>query len=62
MLGIDRTILGFPPFRTPPTMTDAVLDGPIQTRTISTCLTTGDDLQRLQVHCFSFNPEVTARV
>jgi hypothetical protein len=36
-------------------MCDAVLYGPIQSRTISTGLTTRDDSQRLQVHGFYFN-------
>jgi hypothetical protein len=37
-------------------MLETVLHGPILTRTISAGLTAGDDLQRLQVHCFRFNP------
>jgi hypothetical protein len=45
----DWTILGIPPLWTPPAMRDAVFHGPIQTSTISTGLTFGDDLHGLQV-------------
>ena len=43
-LGINRTILGFPPLCTSAAMTDTVLHGPIQSRTISTGLTTRNDI------------------
>ena len=50
ILGINRTILGSPAFRTPAPMGDSVLYGPIQSSSISTGLTTGDNLQSLRVH------------